>query len=114
MKMDELNQLSAVATIAREKAIRDADNSGRPRPTEAKLVKIQERADALNVYGFDAKQRSDGTWISQSMPLGHNHYAALRRYEGEESYQRAVRKLWKENPARAKALSLPEPARAGA
>jgi len=70
--------------------------------------------EARNVYGHDAKKDAAGNWIPQSIPLGHNHYAAILRYEGKDAYDRAVRNLWRENPQRAKALNLPEPPRAGA
>lgn len=37
-----------------------------------------------------------------------NHLAAIRKYEGEEAYQAAVAKIWKDNPERAAQLNLPK------
>ena len=120
MNLDELNRPigSAVADIARNKAIPDAQDAGRAPPSEAELEAIGKRADALNVYGFDAKQKSDGTWIEQGIGSpGHeniNHFNSIRRYSGERAFNQAVREIYRRDPKRAAALGLPQPARAGA
>lgn len=38
-----------------------------------------------------------------------NHFAAIRKYEGEEAYQEALREIWKRDSDRAKKLNLPKP-----
>jgi hypothetical protein len=118
--MDDPNQSyhSAVYDLAVQKAVRDAQDAGRPVPSESELDAIGKRADALNVYGYDAKQRSDGTWQEQGIGSpGHestNHFQSIRRYESQAAYDRAVREIYRRDPKRAAALGLPQPARAGA
>jgi hypothetical protein len=119
MKMDDINKPynSAVYDLAVQKAVRDAQDKGKPVPSESELDAIGKRADALNVFGHDAKQRSDGTWIEQGIGSpGHennNHYASILRYHGRDAYDRAVREIYRRDPKRAAALGLPQPARAG-
>lgn len=64
------------------------------------------------VHGFDAKKDRKGKRIQQGIGApGHetgNHFAAIRRYEGEEAYRDAVMDLWKRNPKGAEALGLPK------
>jgi hypothetical protein len=116
--MNDPNQTygSAVASIAMEKAIRDAENAGRPIPSDAELKAIGERADALNTYGFDAVQNRDGTWQQQGIGSDKNpsanHFAAIRRYLGKEEWEKAVRDQWRKNADVARKLGLPQPARA--
>jgi hypothetical protein len=77
---------------------------------EQALAKVDE-----SVFGHDAKKDRNGNFIQQGIGSpGHetvNHFAAIRKYEGEESWKRAVAKLWKENPTHAAKLGLPQPAR---
>jgi hypothetical protein len=109
---------SAVAFLARQAAIRAADDGRRPAPSEAELAEIAAEAERKNTFGFDYKTDSRGQPIQQGIGSpGHetaNHYASLRRYEGQAAYDKAVRELYRRDPVRAKALGLPEPARAGA
>jgi hypothetical protein len=109
---------SAVYDLVVQKAVRDARDKGKPVPSESELDAIGKRADALNVFGHDAKQRSDGTWIEQGIGSpGHestNHFQSIRRYESQAAYDRAVREIWRRDAKRAAALGLPQPARAGA
>lgn len=44
---------------------------------------------------------------SQGRETG-NHFAAIRKYEGEDAYQDALREIWKRDPERAKKLNLPK------
>ncbi len=37
-----------------------------------------------------------------------NHFAAIRKDEGEKAYQAAVADFWKRNPTGAKKLGLPQ------
>jgi hypothetical protein len=106
---------SAVRTITRDKLIKEAIERGKPIPDEATLLKAELLAEARNVYGWDAKQRPDGSWIEQGIgSAGHetlNHFMSIRKFEGEAKYQAAVKKMWKENPARARLIGLAEPER---
>ena len=47
--------VSAVASIAIEKAINSAIDAGRAPPTEVELQKIADEANRQAVYGFDYK-----------------------------------------------------------
>jgi len=42
-----------------------------------------------------------------------NHFAAIRRYLGEQKFQAAIRAMWRDNPDRAKAIGLEQPERLG-
>ena len=50
-----------------------------------------------------------GAWPDK---VTQNHMNALRKYEGQAAYEAAVRKLWRDSSARAKAIGLPELPRA--
>lgn len=41
-----------------------------------------------------------------------NHFAAIRKYQGEEAYQEALAEIWGRDPDRAKKLNLPKPKKA--
>jgi hypothetical protein len=68
------------------------------------------------VYGWDAKRDKHGNWIEQGIGAkgreSGNHFAAIKRWQGEEAYQTAVREIWRRDPVHAKKLGLPQPARA--
>jgi len=110
--------VSAVASIARQRAIQAADDAGRPVPTEEELKKIGDEADRVNTFGVGYQTDRSGNPI----PVGvgapgretANRYASIRRYEGQAAYEKAVREIYKRDPQRAKALNLPEPPRVGA
>jgi len=76
------------------------------------------REEARNVFGVDAKQDRHGNWIEQGIGSKGNesigHYQAIRKYEGEISYQKALREIWARDANHARELGLPEPAKAGA
>jgi hypothetical protein len=119
--MQDPNQTlgSAVASIAREKALRDAEAAGRPPPSEVELDRIAEEAERKNVYGFDYKTDRHGRPIQQGVGAWPHHVtpnsmAGIRKYEGEVAYQAALKKLWRDAPDRARKIGLPEPARASA
>lgn len=38
-----------------------------------------------------------------------NHFAAIRKYQGDDAYQEALRDAWKRDPDRAKKINLPKP-----
>jgi hypothetical protein len=117
--MDDINKsnTSAVYDLAVQKAVRDAQDKGKQVPSESELDAIGKRADALNCFGFDAKQ-VNGVWQEQGIGSpGHestNHFQSIRRYEGQAAFDRAVREIYRRDPKRAAALGLPQPARAGA
>jgi hypothetical protein len=63
------------------------------------------------VFGEDVQHRNNVPLEKGIGSPGHetnNHLAAIRRWEGEEEYQKAVAEIWKRDPARAKKLGLPE------
>jgi hypothetical protein len=66
-----------------------------------------------SIYGADAKKDRHGNYIHQGIGSpGHetgNHFAAIRRWEGKEAYDRAVAECWKRSPDHAKKLGLPQP-----
>jgi hypothetical protein len=75
---------------------------------EQALAKVDE-----SVFGFDAKKNRSGNLIQQGLGSpGHesaNHFAAIRKYEGEEAWRRAVAEIYRRDPDRAKKLNLPQP-----
>ena len=90
------------------------------RHTQPNLDDATMDAEALKkvdeaVYGFDAKRDRHGNFIQQGIGShGHetsNHMASLLKYEGRESYNREVARIWKETPDHARKLNLPQPAR---
>jgi hypothetical protein len=119
MNMNELDRLeSAVGRIAKDKALRDTQDTGRPDPSEAELRAIEDEANRKAVYGFDYKLDSHGNPIpqgfgSKSNPTG-NHLAAILKYEGPAAYQKELRRIWKDTPDIARRRGFPEPQRAGA
>lgn len=96
-----------------------ADTTNRLRHTtdlpDSEIERIALEAVDHAVHGFDAKKDRNGNFIPQGIGSpGHetsNHFASLRRFEGEESYRRAVAEAWKRDPIRAQKLGLPQPAR---
>jgi len=108
---------SAVFAAARDKAERAAIEIHRPLD-DATLDKIAADAEDASVHGWDAKKDpKTGKRLPQGIGApGHettNHFASIRRYEGEQRYQNAIRKMWKDNPARAAAIGLEQPERLG-
>ena len=120
MSIDDINKPynSAVYDMAVQKAKDAAADRGKPIPSDEELDRIGKLADAKNVFGYDAKQRSDGTWIEQGIGApgreSVNHFQSIRRYEGQQAYEKAVREIYRRDPKRAAALGLPQPVRAGA
>jgi hypothetical protein len=109
---------SAVQSIARERAIRAAADAGLPPPSEAELKAIADEAERRNTWGFDYKTDRHGNPIPQGVGSpGHesyNHFASIRRYEGQAAYERAVREIYRRSPDHARKIGLPEPTRASA
>jgi hypothetical protein len=109
---------SAIYDLAVQKALRDAEDHGRPPPSEPELAEIGAEAERKNVYGFDYKKDRHGNPIPQGIGSPNhettNHFSSIRRYQGEAKYQAAVRKMWKENPERARKIGLEQPERASA
>ncbi len=75
-------------------------------------------AEALNVFGHDAK-KVKGEFVEQGIgSKGHetaNHYAAhlkaerVDKIEPPGAYEAAVKEIWKRDPKRAEKLKLPRP-----
>jgi hypothetical protein len=107
---------SAVQSIARERAIKAADDAGKPMPSEAELKAIADEAERRNTWGFDYKTDSKGNPIPQGIGAPGretmNHFASIRRYEGQAAYERAVREIYRRSPDHARKIGLPEPTRA--
>lgn len=103
---------SAVGVTAARAEIKRRDDHHLPEPSVQELREIADRADALNCYGFDAKQDRNGKWIEQGIGSpGHetsNHFSSILRYQGQAAYEKAVRALWKSNPDRARLIGLPQ------
>jgi hypothetical protein len=112
--LDIVSQYSecGASAVALQKALKDADDHGRPVPTHEQLIAIVREASARNVYGHDAKKDRNGEWIEQGVGSrgreSINHFNAIRRYEGKEAYDDAVREMWKRDPDRAKKIGLPK------
>jgi hypothetical protein len=77
-----------------------------------------EEAVRVHVYGVGYPRDRKGNPIERGIgsdlnPSG-NHFAAIRRWEGEHAYQAALKKIWRDSPDKARQLGLPEPTRASA
>lgn len=83
----------------------------------ATLTAIANDAQDAAVFGADAPKGRDGKRIQQGIgSKGHetaNHFFGIRRWEGEAKYQAAIRKMWRDNPERAKLIGLEMPERLG-
>ena len=68
------------------------------------------------VFGHNFQRDRTGQPVEQGIGSpGHqsiNSLAAIRKWEGEEAYQAAVAKVWKENPEHAQRLNLKKPGKA--
>jgi hypothetical protein len=77
-----------------------------------------EEAVRVNVYGVNYKRDKRGNPIGDGIGAPGretiNHFAAIRKWEGEVAYQSAIKKMWANNPDRARKIGLPEPTRASA
>jgi hypothetical protein len=85
---------------------------------DATVEAAHEAAKAAHyaaVFGHDAKKDRDGNYIQQGIGApgreNANHFAAIRRYQGEAAFAKAVKEIWGRNPGRAKKLGLPQPER---
>jgi len=101
----------AIKQFVEQTGMKQAEVMANEKLYNAALAKAQEANDR-SVWGHDAKKDRNGKWIEQSIPLNLNHFAALRKAEGEESYWAAVSKYWRENPKHAEAIRLSKPPRA--
>jgi hypothetical protein len=75
--------------------------------------KAAKEAHYAAVFGHDAKRDpKTGEFIQQGIGApgreNANHFAAIRRYQGEQAYSKAVKEIWKRDPDRARKLGLPE------
>jgi hypothetical protein len=117
MQTTQTPYVSAVASIAIEKAINAAIDAGLPPPDEAAQKKIADEANRQAVFGFDYQvDRKTGQPVQQGIGawphnVTLNHLTSIRRYEGQASYERILKKLWKEAPEVAKRIGAAEPDR---
>ncbi len=109
---DDLEAKRATAAYSRTIAFLTTTQPGLS--DEAMDAQALAAVDA-SVYGADAKRDSKGNFIPQGIgSKGHesaNHFAAIRKYEGKEAYDKAVGEIWRRDPDHAKRLGLPQPAR---
>ena len=89
------------------------DNLGNPDKggsTAKQLAHLE--AEEKVVFGHDF-QKDKGQPIERGIGShgreSSNHFAAIRKYEGEEPYQDALKEIWGRDPERAKKLNLPKP-----
>jgi hypothetical protein len=117
VQIQRVNQ-GANGDIAIRNALNRAYDERRPDPSDAELARIGDEADTVATFGFDYKKDKHGMPIQQGVGAAGNenvnHFNAIRRYEGADAYWRAVREIKLRDPARHKALGLPEPPRVGA
>lgn len=75
-------------------------------------IKEHLAAEEKIVFGHDFQKRK-GTPIEQGLGSPGretpNHFAAIRKYEGEDAYREAYDEFTKRDPERAKKLNLPRP-----
>jgi hypothetical protein len=118
MPLVNVDKYSAAGAQAVRNEVKRRDDEHRPEPTEAEADAIALEADRQNCYGFDWRTRAVngeprengiGSWPDK---FTGNHFTALRKYEGQAAWERAVRQLYKDNPQRAKQIGLPELPRA--
>jgi hypothetical protein len=73
---------------------------------------------AKSVYGHDFRQDKQGRPIVQGIGApgneNGNHFAAIRKWQGEVRYQAALKEIWKRDPNHARRIGLEEPDRASA
>jgi hypothetical protein len=66
--------------------------------------------DRLNEPAFKkVKGQPIETGIGSPGRENGNHFAAIKKYQGEDAYQEALTDIWKRDPDHAKKLSLPRP-----
>jgi hypothetical protein len=80
--------------------------------SDAELDRLGLEANEAAVWGHDARRDSKGNRIQQGVGSpGHetgNHFAAIRRWEGKEAWEAAVREIQKRDPDRHAKLGLPK------
>ena len=79
-------------------------------------AKNREAVHQSVVYGNDHKTVNGVPQEQGHGSKGHetgNHFAAIRRYEGEDAYWTAVAEIYSRDPERAKKLGLPTKRPAG-
>jgi hypothetical protein len=107
---EHLARRSAVFDTEYSKHRRAADDAGVPFELQGGALRVPAAVEAL--LKADAAERAV-TDNSASIPLGVNHFNALKRYEGQEAYDRAVRAAFKADAEGARRLGLVEPPRIG-
>jgi hypothetical protein len=111
MTMAEDPELAAKRSSA---AYSDAVNKARigADVSDAELDRLGLEANEAAVWGFDAKRDRNGAYIQQGVgaPFHEtgNHFAAIRRWEGQAAWEAAVREIQKRDPDRHQKLGLPK------
>lgn len=80
--------------------------------TEAEVDKLALAAVEAAVFGHDARRDKKGKVMQQGIGApGHetaNHFAAIRKYEGKEAWEAAVREIQERDPKKHAELGLPK------
>jgi hypothetical protein len=80
--------------------------------SESEMDRLGLEAVEAAVWGHDFKRDRAGNPIPQGIgaPFHEtsNHFAAIRRWQGEKHWEIAVREIWGRDPTRAAKLRLPK------
>jgi hypothetical protein len=110
---------SGPGKVAMQRAAKAAADAGEEPLSEEELLAIHQEGDRKAVFGHNYKTDRNGNPIPQGIGSWPHHVTmnslfAIRRYEGEQRFQAACRRLWKECPERARKIGCPEPERISA
>jgi hypothetical protein len=113
------DNMSAVASIALEKAQQERDNRGLPELTDDEAREIADEANRVATFGVgylvDKKTGQPiQTGVGSANTPSINHFASLKKAElrGQErpgSYEKALADIWKKNPDWCQRANLPRP-----
>ena len=110
--------MSAVASVALEKAQQERDGRGLPELTDEEAQEIADEANRVATFGVGYKVDKHGvpipTGVGSDINQSINHFASLKKAElrGLErpgSYERALSDIWKKNPEWCRRADLPKP-----
>jgi hypothetical protein len=113
------DNMSAVASIALEKAQLERGNRGLPELTDEEAREIADEANRVATFGVGyAVDKKTGLpvqgGVGSDLNPSINHFASLKKRElqGHErpgSYERALSDIWKKNPEWCRRADLPKP-----
>src|SRR5215472_11286381 len=105
-ELDAKKQTSAFMS-ARNQLMRSREDLSEKEIEELALEEVNKA-----VFGFDYKRDRKGNPIQQGIGSpGHettNHFTSIRKYEGKDAWEAAVKELWNRDPDHAKRLGLPK------